>query len=150
MRLTNKKIFSRWIGLSRLALGCFIMLLSSSLVAVAQVRNEPGEKKATIRRSVEEEKAREQTRWMYKNLSLETSQYEKINAINLAYAYKSDSLDKVKDKVAKKDGKLKIKQNKEEEIKKTLTEEQYKQFTAHREKQTFQKKSPFTGTYLGQ
>ncbi len=118
-----------------------------SLPVVAQVRLEP---KPPVKRSVEEEKAREQTRWMYKNLSLETAQYEKINAINLSFAFKSDSLDRIKNKVVRAEEKTKIKQAKEEQIKKTLTEEQYKQFTAHREKQTSQKKSPFTGTYLGQ
>ncbi len=137
----------RKINNSRIVICITIILLCFTFPAVGQVRIEP---KPPVKRSVEEEKAREQTRWMYKNLSLESDQYEKINNINLSYAFKSDSLDHIKNKLVRTEGKLKIKQSKEEQIKKTLTEEQYKQFTAHREKQTSQKKSPFTGTYLGQ
>ncbi len=122
-----------------------VMLLSNSTV-LAQIRVEP---KPAKKASVEEEKAREQTRWMYKNLTLEAEQYEKINEINLTYAFQSDSLDNVRSKAARNDGKAKIKLVKEEQIKAVLTPEQYKLYVAHKEKQTSQKKSPFSGTYFG-
>ncbi len=112
----------------------------------AQIRIEP---KPPVKRSVEVEKAREQTRWMYKNLSLEPDQYEKVSATNLLYAYKSDSVEKIKSKDLKTQSLKILKESKEDQMKKILTEQQYKQYIAHKEKQTSQKKSPFTGTYLG-
>ncbi len=127
-----------------------LVLVSGANVSqsvVAQVRKEPLGK--PMRRTVEEEKAREQTRWMFKNLSLDLDQYDKVNAINLQYAAKFDSVDKIKSPNLKTEATTKLKKSKEEEIKKVLTEQQFKQYIAHRAKQSTQKKSPFTGTYLG-
>ena len=123
-----------------------LLLLVTAFTSFSQVRTEP---KPPRRTSIEEEKAREQTRWMYKNLTLDVEQYEKINEINLTYAFQSDSLDGVRSKPSREDGKRKIKQSKDSQIKSVLNPEQYKQYVAHKEKQTAQKKSPFSGTYFG-
>jgi hypothetical protein len=124
-----------------------VMLLFVSFPTVfSQIRTEPKPPKKT---SIEEEKARVQTRWMYKNLTLGPDQYEKINEINLTYAYQSDSIDSIKNKAKRTDSKEKIKLVKDTKIKEVLTPEQYKQYVAHKEKQTSQKKSPFSGTYFG-
>ena len=126
---------------------CIALLLFLCQVPLsAQIRTEP----RTIKRtSVEEEKAREQTRWMYKNLTLAPDQYDKVNEINLTYAFQADSLDHIKSKAVREDGKVKIRQTKDTQIKTVLSPEQYKQYVAHKEKQTAQKKSPFSGTYFG-
>lgn len=126
---------------------CMFFLLFIFFNITAQIRTEPKPPKKV---SLEEERAREQTRWMYRNLSLEPDQYEKVNEVNLTYAFKADSLDKVRDKALRNDGKAKIKQSKEVQIKTILSPDQYKQYAAHKDKQTAQKKSPFSGTYLGQ
>lgn len=125
---------------------CLLILTSPGSV-IAQIRTEP--KAAPVKVSVEVEKAREQTKWMYRNLTLNTDQYEAVNEINLTYAYKFDSIEKLKSKSAKSDAKLKIRSDKEARIKSVLTPEQFTQFVAHKEKQTSQKKSPFSGTYFG-
>jgi hypothetical protein len=135
----GKLLLMKCIGIALFMLLCIAPVFS-------QIRVEP---KPPKKASVEEEKAREQTRWMYKNLTLEAEQYEKINEINLTYAFQSDSLDNVRSKAARNDGKAKIKLVKEEQIKSVLTPEQYKLYVAHKEKQTSQKKSPFSGTYFG-
>ncbi|MBC7553073.1 MAG: hypothetical protein H7257_03745 [Taibaiella sp.] len=126
---------------------CLVLLLCLTLPVVAQVRNESAPPKHV---SMEEENARAQTRWMYKNLSLEAEQYEQVNEINLTYAYKFDSIEKLKSKAAKTSAKNRIKQTKEARIKAVLTPDQYLQYVAHKEKQASQKKSPFSGSYLGQ
>ncbi len=124
----------------------FLLLFMTLATSYAQVRTEPKPPKRT---SIEEEKAREQTRWMYKNLTLGTDQYDKVNEINLTYAFQCDSLDRVKSKGAREEGRNKIKQNKEAQIKAVLTPDQFKQYVAHKEKQVSQKKSPFSGSYFG-
>ncbi len=138
-RKINKLIIKR-------CLCAFLLLFITVATSYAQVRTEPKPPKRT---SLEEEKAREQTRWMYKNLTLGSDQYEKVNEINLTYAFQYDSLDAIRSKAAREDGKLKIKQNKEAQIKAVLTPDQYKQYVVHKEKQVSQKKSPFSGTYFG-
>ena len=97
--------------------------------------------------SPEEEKAKDQTRWMYKNLSLDYDQYQKVNALNLAYAHNCDSIDAIKDKLPKNELKSKMRAERDALIKKTLTEQQFRQYILHKDKQSTQKKSPFTGDY---
>ena len=128
----------------KLAIVCIGVFFAGGIHA--QVRVEP---KPAPKRSVENEKAREQTRWMYKNLSLNTEQYEKVNDINLLYAHKCDSIDKISSTALKNGYKQQLKKEKENQLKLALTEQQFAQYSLHKDKQTSQKKSPFTGTYLG-
>lgn len=129
----------------RVCIGLLILMPSGGVIA--QIRTEP--KVTPVKVSVEVEKAREQTKWMYRNLTLNTDQYEAVNEINLTYAYKFDSIEKLKSKAAQNDAKVKIRTDKEARIKSVLSPEQFTQFIAHKEKQTSQKKSPFSGTYFG-
>ena len=123
---------------------CLVLITSFPIFLQAQVAPAPSKVRKS---SVEDEKAREQTRWMYKNLSLERDQYEKVNVANLYYAKKLDSLEKLKDKALKNTYKQKVKQERDAAIKGVLTSEQYKQYLLHKDKQTAPHKSPFTGTY---
>ena len=124
-----------------------VLLLVFSGPVHAQIRMEPAPppKKVTS----EEEKARQQTRWMNKNLDLQLEQYMKVNSINLTYAYRLDSLDRVAgNKHANVEYKAKMKETKEAELKNVLTADQYKQYQEHKEKPAVVKKSPFAaGSY---
>ena len=115
--------------------------------AYSQIRGEPDPVNVTHKPTTEEEKAREQTRWMHRNLELELEQFMQVNNINLTYAHKLDSLDKLADRKLKSEYRQQLKAKKDQEIKMVLTPEQYKQYIAHKEKQVTLKKSPFAGTY---
>ena len=108
------------------------------------MRKEPPVK---VKVSVEEDKAREQTRWMYKNLNLAADQYEKVNEINLTYAFKIDSVEKLKLNNLKKDARNKLKLAKEARLREVLTPEQYNLFLKHKNIEQKQTKSPFSGPY---
>jgi len=133
----------KWLGRSLLALLVSMPLGS----AFSQIRGEPDPAPVAHKPTTEEEKAREQTRWMHKNLDLELDQFMQVNNINLTYARKLDSLEKLTDKKIRNDYRQQLKAQKEQEIKTVLTPDQYKQYVAHKEKQVTLKKSPFAGTY---
>ena len=129
---------------------CYIVLWSCSIAfhlffavsSNAQVRMEPVPPRKI---SVEEEKAREQTRWMNKNLLLDVDQYEQVSYINLSFVHKFDSVEKIKDARQRVDGQKALKQKKETLFKTILTEKQFKDFLEHKEKHVDTRNSPFTG-----
>ena len=121
-----------------------VLLFAVSLQVSAQIRMEPPPPPKKV--TTEEEKARQQSRWMNKNLDLELEQYMKVNNINLTYARRLDSLNKLPGK-GRGDYAVKMKTTKEAELKAVLTPDQYKIYIEHREKPTTQKKSPFLSTY---
>ena len=103
---------------------------------------------AQVRRDVEkmkpfETKAMDETRWMMKNLSLNADQYDRAKLINFQYARRVDSIEHVHNKLVIDKIKKQIKSEKESQFRSILSDEQYSQYTAHREINTSKKKSPF-------
>lgn len=89
--------------------------------------------------SAEESRAREQNKWMLQNLSLEPDQYEEASMINLQYARRCDSIEKV-DKNLSKELRPSLKHAKDSAMQSILTPAQYKQYTTYKQKQVFRRK----------
>lgn len=90
-----------------------------------------------------EERALEETKWMYRNLLLSTEQYDRVREANIRCCCTTDSLEKVKDK--KLSGMLRQQtiHSKDSVIKELLSQDQYVQYKAHRDSKPSSKKSPF-------
>ncbi len=125
--------------LSTKGIAIFILLYLPVFV-FSQVRMEKENDKPRIC----EEKAKDETRWMTKNLYLSADQYDKVQTLNLYYTCLMESLNHLNDKgvITKKRSEL-IK-NKDAEFKAVLSQEQYEQYKNHKEKKIEQKKSPFS------
>ena len=91
-----------------------------------------------------EEKGRDETRWMTKNLYLSTDQYDRVKNLNLYYSCLMDNLSRMPDKSIASKKKGEIIKNKEAEFKAVLSQEQFDQYKNRKEKKVIQKKSAFS------
>ena len=119
----------------------FILLISPSFV-FSQVRLE----RETEKPRVCEEKAKDETRWMTKNLYLSADQYDKVQSLNLYYSCLMESLNHLSDKWVVSKKKSELIKSKDAEFRAVLSQEQYEQYKNHKEKKIEQKKSPFSGS----
>ena len=119
------------------------VLLISPMFSFSQVRSEEKEPGKISKQC--EEKAKDETRWMTRNLYLSTEQYDKVKEMNLYYTCLMDGLTRLSDKVALNKKKGEIIKSKEAEFKSVLSQEQFEQYKNRREKKVVEKKSPFSG-----
>ena len=117
----------------------FILLIFPCLVH-SQVRQEKAYEKPRLC----EEKAKDETMWMIKNLYLNADQYGKVQSLNLYYSCLLESLTHLSDKWAISKKKTELLKNKDAEFRAVLSEQQYEQYKTHKEKKIEQKKSPFS------
>ncbi len=118
-----------------------LFLLISPAFVFSQVRLEKENDKPRMC----EEKAKDETRWMTKNLYLNADQYDRVESLNLYYSCLLESINQLSDKGLVSKRKLELIKNKDAEFKAILSEEQYQQYKDHKEKKVEQKKSPFSG-----
>ncbi len=118
------------------------VLLISPNFGFCQVRSEEPVQKVSKQC---EDKAKDETRWMTRNLYLSTEQYDKVKDLSLYYTCLMDGLNRLTDKVAINKKKGEIIKNKEAEFKAVLSQEQFEQYKNRREKKVVEKKSPFSG-----
>lgn len=96
------------------------------------------------KRSAAEERANELTKWMQRNLILSIDQFSQVTQINIACSKKEDSIGYVvKDKHEQSKYIATIRQSRDVEFRSILTEIQYRQYIAHKEKIPMLKRSPF-------
>lgn len=117
----------------------FIMLILPVFV-FSQARLE----KENDKPRVCEEKAKDETRWMTKNLYLSADQYDKIQTLNLYYTCLMESLNHLSDKEVINKKKSELLKNKDAEFKAVLSQEQFEQYKNRKEKKVEPKKSPFS------
>lgn len=87
-----------------------------------------------LKGSTVEERANFQTEWMKEKLHLDSVQVQKIKDINLKYALKNEPIMKSSDGKLAKFRQLKANQNeKEAELKKVFSKEQFKQYEVIKE-----------------
>ena len=122
------------------------VFLMSPCFVVSQVRSESVEKEPGKVSKQCEEKAKDETRWMTKNLYLSTEQYDKVKSLNLYYTCLMDGLSHISDKVMVSKKKSEIIKNKEAEFKAVLSQQQYEQYKSRKENVIVEKKSPFSGS----
>ena len=91
-----------------------------------------------------EEKAKDETRWMTKNLYLSADQYDKVQTLNLYYTCLMESLNHLSDKEVINKKKSELLKNKDAEFKAVLSQEQFEQYKNRKEKKVEPKKSPFS------
>ena len=72
-----------------------------------------------------EERAQMQTEWMKENLQLSDSQLVKVEALNLEYALKMEKIKKINGNLSKLKAARKTSDEKDEKLKKLLSEEQF-------------------------
>ncbi len=85
-------------------------------------------------RKTPEDRAQIQSTWMLKNLNLDSLQAEKVQVINRRYAWKNEPILASGASNLSKFNKLKSLQNeKDAELKKIFTPEQFKQYELHKE-----------------
>lgn len=72
-----------------------------------------------------EERAQMQTEWMKENLQLNDSQLVKIEALNLEYALKMEKVKSVQGRISQLKAARKTSKEKDEKLKKLLSEEQF-------------------------
>ncbi len=72
-----------------------------------------------------EERAQIQTEWMKENLQLNDSQLVKIEALNLDYALKMEKVKSINGNLSKMKAARKASEEKDEKLKKLLSEEQF-------------------------
>ncbi len=108
--------------------------------AFAQVRGDA----ETAKTKECEEKGRDETRWMTKNLYLSTDQYDRVKDLNIYYSCLMDNLSHMPDKSFATKKKGEIIKNKEAEFKAVLSQEQFDQYKNRKEKKVIQKKSAFS------
>jgi periplasmic protein CpxP/Spy len=112
-----------------------IMFAAALLVAMAaSAQNVPAKGKRTPK--TPEEKAKKQTEWMKKDLQLTDDQAQQIEEINLKYAKKAEAR-----KEALKAEHEKFKGEKEADLKKVLTPDQYAKFDQERKDKQAQKEA---------
>ena len=117
----------------------FIMLILPVFV-FSQVRLERENDKPRVC----EEKAKDETRWMTKNLYLSADQYDKVQTLNLYYTCLMESLNHLSDKEVINKKKSELLKNKDAEFKAVLSQEQFEQYKNRKEKKVEPKKSPFS------
>ncbi len=137
MILTSKIFF-----VFRFSVVAIAILLISSRPVFAQLRAE----KQPEHNKQCEEKGKNETRWMTKNLYLSSDQYDKVMDLNLYYSCLMDGLNHSADKVAISKKKGEIIKNKEAEFKSVLSKEQFEQYKSRKENKVIEKKSPFSGS----
>jgi len=118
-----------------------VILLIQPVFVFSQVRLEKEAEKPRMC----EEKAKDETRWMTKNLYLNANQYDKIQTLNLYYTCLMESLSHLSDKGIINKKKTELLKNKDAEFKAVLSVEQFEQYKNHKEKKVEQKRSPFGG-----
>ena len=116
------------------------ILLTAHTIVFSQVRVE----KEPERPRMCEEKAKDETRWMTKNLYLNSDQYDKVQTINLYYTCLLSSLNNLTDKGLINKKKAELLKNKDAEFKAVLSQEQFEQYKNHKDKKTEQKNLPFS------
>ena len=127
---------------------CFLFAKSTAIMILlilpvfvfSQVRME----KENTKPRMCEEKAKDETRWMTKNLYLSADQYEKVQTLNLYYTCLMESLNHLNDKDIINKKRSELLKNKDAEFRIVLTQEQFDQYKNHKEKKVEQKKSPFS------
>ena len=119
---------------------CIAILFSLCVIAPlsGQVRSENN---AIKKNTMEEALAKERTRWMFRNLSLDRDQHEKVYDINIACARAVDSLNKLKDNPQKNNLKYKARIKRDSLLKTTLTLQQYRQFVLYNKRLADQQQS---------
>ena len=136
MILTGKISFTLRISVVAIA----ILLISPSVFAQTKGEKEPDRNRQC------EEKGKDETRWMTKNLYLSSAQYDKVMDLNLYYSCLMDGLNHSADKATASKKKGEIIKNKEAEFKAVLSKEQFEQYKSRKEKKVVEKKSPFSGS----
>ena len=132
--------FSKKIAHSFIARVAAILLLSAiSAPLFSQVRVEKENEKPKQC----EEKAKDETRWMTRNLYLNADQYDKVQTINLYYSCLLSSLNNLSDRSLISKKKAELLKNKDAEFKAVLSQQQFEQYKSHREKKIEVKNSPF-------
>ena len=117
------------------------VLLAVPSFVFSQVR---GEKEPEMTKQCEE-KAKDETHWMTKNLYLSIEQYDKVKNLNLYYICLMDGLNHLSDKGLVSKKKTELSKNRDAEFKAVLSQEQYEQYKSRREVKVVLKKSPFSG-----
>ncbi|RKR81956.1 hypothetical protein BDD43_2118 [Mucilaginibacter gracilis] len=116
-----KKIISKF----STAIACAILVLAA-LVQPAKAQD-----MANMKNKTPEQRAQFQTGLMKGKLQLDTVQIVKVQAINLKYAQKMEPIIKGDDgKLKKYRAAMAIQKDKDEELKKVFSAEQYKQYQA--------------------
>ena len=116
------------------------VLFATPAFVFSQVRLE----KITEKPKLCEEKAKDETRWMTRNLYLNADQYDKVQTINLYYTCLMVSLNNLSDKSLLSKKKAELLKNKDAEFKAVLSQQQFEQYKNHKEKKIEQKSSPFS------
>ena len=117
----------------------FLLLIRPAFV-FSQVRLE----KVTEKPKQCEEKAKDETRWMTRNLYLNADQYDKVQTINLYYTCLMVSLNNLSDKSLINKKKAELLKSKDAEFKAVLSQQQFEQYKNHKDKKIEQKSSPFS------
>lgn len=117
----------------------FILLAMPTFV-FSQVRVEKENEKPKLC----EEKAKDETRWMTRNLYLNADQYDKVQTINLYYTCLMISLNNLSDKSLINKKKAELLKNKDAEFRAVLSQQQFEQYKTHKEKKIELKSSPFS------
>lgn len=86
----------------------------------------------SMKNSTPEERAKIQTEWMIKNLQLTDSQKDTVEALNLEYAMKMETLKNLGGKRQKMKEARKISNEKDEKLKTILNEQQHKLYIDNR------------------
>lgn len=85
-----------------------------------------------MKNSTPEERAKIQTEWMIKSLQLTDSQKNTVEALNLEYAMKMETLKNLEGKRQKMKEARKISNEKDEKLKTILNEQQYQLYIDNR------------------
>lgn len=119
--MNNKKLVN--------GMGFFIMLLFMMLI-----RSVLAQEMSDRQNKTPEDRAQFQTTWMTKNLNLDSSQVDRVQLINLKYAQKNEPILKSGASNLSKFKKLKsLQDEKDAEIKKVFTPDQFKQYESLKE-----------------
>lgn len=119
--------------------------LCLSLPVVSEAQKMIPQKEDKI--SAVETKSRNEMQWMQENLDLTNEQYDMISPICYNYFTKSDSADRIRDEHTRKMVKDECKKNKDAQIRKLLTSEQYSEYVSRKKKTVKSYKSPFSTNY---
>ncbi len=93
-----------------------------------------------------EERAKNQTEWMKTELSLDSIQVEKVHSINLEYATKMESIKNTSGERRQKIQMLRsLSSDKDSELKKIFTKEQYKAYQRKKDDIRTEAKSRYRG-----
>lgn len=101
----------------------FALIISSNPLPAQELTS------VKVRQNTPERAAEGQSKWMISKLKLDPSMYKTLYAINLKYHLKSDSVHSLSIALTvKKESYLQYSQTRDEELKKALTPDQFKEY----------------------